>query len=679
MAKAEAMGACRLRGATEAEAMTRCPTPEGVEDVDVAEQAVSTNPGLEDAAVSRRSSLRYDIFLSHLQRNAQDAIIAMQLFLREARPGIQIFVDVDVDMDEGLTETIRNGVQNCGAFVFFITDGVLASTWCAQELRWALEHRKRIVLVRETDARHGGIDMKDFFQQVPEDLLPVFRNNVAIPWYREKGFRGVSVHAILRRAHLEDTHVDGLKKLEKTKRELHAIFNRAEQPTTCFDLIQERCLILRVVFFMGGFAQFRGKRAQRAYDVIFSSSFWFCATLCTANLFLHRTPYHLQATDLITAYVHVPAWQSWLVWRRFVRSRGCEELLAKAQANDEQRAVLDAALRVGGRLVLLLQCIMVADVLVGWALPGILEDPHAMSGEMLPSYTFVHSVAMWLFVPPVVAAMMGSYVMFGFTALLHWLDIQATRDLLSECVGPLAGFYETRARPSCFQAASNGGRAAPGAIGVTCGAPPHVADLEAGAAHGEEPVLETVDSLQEWQRKSALQENLFETVAELLVDIVDGVQTRIDHTCGAISSLWVHLVAVSTYQVLVVACGIQAHVTGVVQLKYHWWWAFQDVFHVSCGIVLTAAALGVFCIVTSSMARMPRYAYLLLRQAGCPVVRQARVLDIIGSRPLGMHMCRGAVYIDLPKAIGFVIVVALIMANDVLLLVDIAGHAPAPA
>lgn len=83
-----------------------------------------------------------------------------------------------------------------------------------QELRWAVEYEKNIILVRETDTRHGGIEMKDFFAQVPEDLLPVFKNNIAIPWYREKGFRGVSVHTILKRAALEDEAASELQKLQ---------------------------------------------------------------------------------------------------------------------------------------------------------------------------------------------------------------------------------------------------------------------------------------------------------------------------------------------------------------------------------------------------------------------------------------------------------------------------------
>lgn len=83
--------------------------------------------------------------------------------------------------------------------------------------------------------------MKDFFKQVPADLLPVFQNGVAIPWYREKGFRGVSVQTILTRANLQDAFQTKVHKLHKTKRDLEAIFKPQAQQITCFDIIQERC------------------------------------------------------------------------------------------------------------------------------------------------------------------------------------------------------------------------------------------------------------------------------------------------------------------------------------------------------------------------------------------------------------------------------------------------------
>lgn len=388
------------------------------------------------------SAPRYDVFLSHLQRNAQDTITSLQMFLKEVRPGLRFFIDVDVDMTDGLHETLRRGVMNCKAFLFFITDGVLGSIWCAQELRWAVEYGKNIVLVRETDERHGGIEMKDFFEQVPEDFLPVFKNNIAIPWYREKGFRGVSVHAILKRAALEDEHANELQKLQATKRQLTAVVRQTTSSTTAFHIIQQRSLMLKIVIFTGGFGTFEGKRAQQLYDIVFNLSFWTCGTLCLLNLIYRKTPYHNFPTDALTAYVHFPAWQSWIVWRRFVKSSACAELLSNAQAKQDRQSKFNAILRYGGWVVLAVQCAMVVDVLLGFSLPRTLDIARDGDGHDYSSFADVHALMMWVVIPPVIAAMFASYVMFGFIALLHLLDILATNDLLSKCIEPLAGYYD---------------------------------------------------------------------------------------------------------------------------------------------------------------------------------------------------------------------------------------------
>jgi hypothetical protein len=100
----------------------------------------------------------HDIFLSHLQRNAQNTVIAMNLFLRDAAPGVRTFIDLEVNMNKkgGLQNALRNGVRRSRALLFFITDGIFKSEWCCQELRWAREMGRTIILVNETDARHGG-------------------------------------------------------------------------------------------------------------------------------------------------------------------------------------------------------------------------------------------------------------------------------------------------------------------------------------------------------------------------------------------------------------------------------------------------------------------------------------------------------------------------------------------
>lgn len=51
-----------------------------------------------------------------------------------------------------------------------------------------------------------------------------------------------------------------------------------------------------------------------------------------------------------------------------------------------------------------------------------------------------------------------------------------------------------------------------------------------------------------WQRQSALEEDLFKTVADLLVALIADVQKRIDDTCKLVGNLWLHLVFLATCQ-----------------------------------------------------------------------------------------------------------------------------------
>lgn len=192
---------------------------------------------------------------------------------------------------------------------------------------------------------------------------------------------------------------------------------------------------------MGGFGTFKRKWAQQLYDIIFNVSFWTCGTVCALNLIYQKTPYHNFPTDALTAYVHLPAWQSWLTWRRFVKTPGCAELLSKARSNTDRAAKLDLILRVVGWIVLAVQCVMVADVLVGFSMPRTLELAAHGSPHEYHKFESVHALIMWAVIPPVIAAMFSSYVMFGFFAMLHILDILATRDLLARCIEPLAAYY----------------------------------------------------------------------------------------------------------------------------------------------------------------------------------------------------------------------------------------------
>jgi len=584
-----------------------------------------------------------DIFLCHSHTNATDTIHSMLDCIKDLRPDAQIVSDAGFVLEEGLSQLqghmqplIKKCVNACGVFLFFITDGVLHSTMCEQELRWAVEQEKPVILVRETDPKHGGIEMGDFFDQVPEDLSWLFKDNIAIPWFRERCFRNVSVQTILKRARMEDTYAHELERLRETKEALGAILRKQEHPTTCFDVIQERSMILRVVIFMGGFAQFACPRKQLVYNIVFNMIFWTCGAFCMLNLYYRDVPYHLLPTDFLTAYVHIPAWQSWLTWRGYVASASCTELLARVQASKERQANMDLALRIGSWLVLVLQVAMIADGLAGFSWPGTVHSQQ--------QFGCLHSIVMWVITPPLIAVMFTCYVMFAFIALLHLLDILAMKDLLSQSVGPLAGYYDMPGR---------GSKLARGADALTA------------AAFGDLTTSDAEDRLLEWQRKGALEDNLFKLVADLAGTLVSSAQWRIDQTCAAVGSLWVHMVLFSLLQVLAISSTFKMHADGRMD-TYHWWWGCQDFFHLGGGIVLLGAAMGVFCIVTWVVESVPSFAQDLFAKAGCPVSRQAGILGLLGARPLGMHIFGGYCFIDVPKAVGFFFILFLILGNKTL-------------
>lgn len=350
---------------------------------------------LEDLAGLDDDEFTYDLFLSHLQRNAQNTVIAMNLFLRDAAPAIRTFIDLEVNMNKrgGLTDALRDGVRRSRALLFFITDGIFRSEWCCNELRWAREMGRIIILVNETDPRHGGIDMKVAIRQAPDDLKSVLRDKIAIPWYRQPEFRDVSVQRILQAAEVKLLK-DGswAKTAQDASDDIRSIMEDAQdrRRVTAIDVICRNSLAMRVVFFFGGLYEFDNKGVDAMYVSLFNLSFWFCGGVCTANLFYQAVPFHVISTDLLTAYVHLPAWQGWLFWRGYVHSEASNNLLSAVMSNPKTAETVTWLLPIAGAIVLALQVAMVGVVLGGFSLPHAL----GLSGALPSSFTAVHAESM---------------------------------------------------------------------------------------------------------------------------------------------------------------------------------------------------------------------------------------------------------------------------------------------
>jgi hypothetical protein len=114
--------------------------------------------------------------------------------MKEVRPDIKVWLDLEQFPTE---EGMKAGVMSSKTFLFYCTTNIASSAYCMKELGWAVAANKRIILVQETDPRHGATDIGMLKDRVSVDLQFVFEENVAISWHRDPDHRRVSVKKIL--------------------------------------------------------------------------------------------------------------------------------------------------------------------------------------------------------------------------------------------------------------------------------------------------------------------------------------------------------------------------------------------------------------------------------------------------------------------------------------------------
>lgn len=136
------------------------------------------------------SGKKHHFFISHAQNYGQDQVhaIAMQLRQRD----YQVWRDMDesditlAGMMQGIDDTIV-------LMVFLTTDpengSCLKRPYVHHEVKHALDQEVPVILVYETDRRHGGSDdFGDFIKGAPEDLQDegLFKENEAIAYHRRR-------------------------------------------------------------------------------------------------------------------------------------------------------------------------------------------------------------------------------------------------------------------------------------------------------------------------------------------------------------------------------------------------------------------------------------------------------------------------------------------------------------
>ena len=320
----------------------------------------------------------------------------------------------------------------------------------------------------------------------------------------------------------------------------------------------------KIFLFGGGLHSFKRPWQNYLYVTVWLLALTTCGSVCWMNLWYQKLPSHNFPTDLLTAYVHIPALQGWYFWRsrlRNVKFQSVVDSLSLATSKDKARFAFQV--RWICRAVLASCIAFTALVLCAYKLPVRLENSRQVedSYDFSSSFMWWHEYLMLAFIPPVVFSLLTSYSMFIFFCMLHHLDFLSTRKKLLANV-PLL-----------------------------------LEDRAAG-----------VDLLTRSARFVARVES-----------VALAAQARLDYTCNQWSSLGLHLLMFSTCQIMVVCANLESFMIGQQYENgdpYPWWWILQDVFHGVGGLVLNAIYFVCMTLVTKSCEKAVSHLEGALREGG---------------------------------------------------------------
>ena len=115
---------------------------------------------------------RWDVFISHTQRNPNAKLLASELYHSLKEKGLSVWLDVKMD-DMG-EAAMREGVENAALCLAIVTDGAgdpnnayFSRTYCVQELRWAVEAGVPIQPMIDIDDKKR---IGEFIKGAPPDL-----------------------------------------------------------------------------------------------------------------------------------------------------------------------------------------------------------------------------------------------------------------------------------------------------------------------------------------------------------------------------------------------------------------------------------------------------------------------------------------------------------------------------
>ena len=373
---------------------------------------------------------------------------------------------------------------------------------------------------------------------------------------------------------------------------------------------------------MGGQASFATPWIDKVYTSVWAACFVLCGSLCAINLIYREVPYMHMPNDFLIAYVHIPAFQSFLFWRNFNRKQHTIDMMARCHELDFFASPKYATHRLAASWVV---CTAMAGlsaiVLCAFALPATQVSAGLMSisnttlhrYRMAGGGAFVslHAYAMWFVVPPVICCLLAHFVMFILLCETHRQDFNAASQVL------LAKLESTIAE-------------CPAAILATDPDNDMVVDAD-------DPQF--ANKITEEAKASANATVQYEALLRTIVDSLGAAQQRLNISCNAWSGVSLHLVLFNALQVYISCFNLQAFLAGRLNGQPPtYYWILCLFFHVTSGFVLIIAFLGPACRLTVNVSGIVRSTTLKLEKAGASYMRVALVAGMLARRVGGFHM-----------------------------------------
>ena len=70
-------------------------------------------------------------------------------------------------------------------FLLFLSRGVLTRPFCIFEIKTAMQRSKKMVLLHETDDRHGAFDFSEA-SSAPQEIANILETHESLPWRRRR-------------------------------------------------------------------------------------------------------------------------------------------------------------------------------------------------------------------------------------------------------------------------------------------------------------------------------------------------------------------------------------------------------------------------------------------------------------------------------------------------------------